>query len=257
MARRNRYPRDLFAWRRLGRDLLLTTALAVAIGGWWLMRNQVLYGDPLAQSAFVGAFEDRPSPQEYMARYDVPLPFYLIQVTLWTCASALGVFGPVHSNLFVFFPVWVYVLVGLSFFLEGLEMALFPLGKVMAAQLTDPAFLRPLEDAAEAVQMHWWDYRWVYLFAFLLGFATTIAEPSLLAVALMANQVSGGSIGVWGLRVAVALGVAVGIALGAYRIISGTPLHWYIIVGYIVVVVQTAFAPRMMYQCSGVPEMMR
>ena len=104
--------RGTFAWRRLGRDLLLATALAAAIGGWWLARNQALYGDPLAQSAFVDAFQDRPSPQEYMARYDVPVPFYIVQVILWTCATALGVFGPVHSNRFVFFPVWVYVLVG-------------------------------------------------------------------------------------------------------------------------------------------------
>ena len=102
-----------FAWRRLGRDLLLATALAAALGGWWLARNQVLYGDLLGQRAFVSAFEDRPSPQWYMARYHVPLPFYLIQVTLLTCASALGMFGPVRGNQFVFFPVWVYVLVGL------------------------------------------------------------------------------------------------------------------------------------------------
>jgi len=102
-----------FSWRRLGRDLLLATALAAVIGGWWLVRNQALYGDPLAQSAFVGAFQDRPSPQEYMERYHVPLPFYVVQVALWTCASALGVFGPVHSNRFVFFPVWVYIVVGL------------------------------------------------------------------------------------------------------------------------------------------------
>jgi hypothetical protein len=69
----------------------------------------------------------------------------------------------------------------------------------------------------------------VYLFAFAIGFATTIAEPSLIAVAIKANQVSGGAIGTWGLRVAVAIGVAVGITLGAFRIVTGTPLHWYII----------------------------
>ena len=36
---------------------------------------------------------------------------------------------------------FVYVLIGLVLFLHGLEQALFPLGKVMAAQLTDPSFL--------------------------------------------------------------------------------------------------------------------
>ena len=104
---------------------------------------------------------------------------------------------------------FVYVLVGLAFFLEGLELALFPLGKAMAAQLTDPDFLLGLSATAEHIEnLHWSDYHWVYLFAFAIGFATTIAEPALLAVAIKANEVSGGAIGVWGLRSAVALGVA-------------------------------------------------
>ncbi|MCV5837469.1 DUF1538 domain-containing protein, partial [Escherichia coli] len=75
----------------------------------------------------------------------------------------------------------------------------------------------------------WVDYYWVYTFAFFIGFSTTIAEPSLIAVAIKANQVSGGSISVNGLRVAVALGVAIGIALGSYRIVVGDPIHYYII----------------------------
>ena len=152
---------------------------------------------------------------------------------------------------------FVYVLVGLAFFLEGLELALFPLGKLMAQQLTDPAFILGTEATLEAIkQMGWWDYRWVYLFAFAIGFSTTIAEPSLLAVAIKANQVSGGVIGIWGLRIAVALGVAVGITLGSYRIITGTPLQWYIITGYVFVVIQTIFAPKMIialaYDSGGV-----
>lgn len=150
-----------------------------------------------------------------------------------------------------------YVLLGLTFFLEGLELALFPLGKLMAQQLTDPAFISGGEALVDAVtSLDWSDYGWVYAFAFAIGFSTTIAEPSLLAVAIKANQVSGGSIGIWGLRVAVAIGVAVGIALGSYRIVSGTPLHWYIIAGYVVVVIQTFFAPKMIvalaYDSGGV-----
>ena len=102
----------------------------------------------------------------------------------------------------------------------------------------------------------WSDYYWVYVFAFAIGFATTIAEPSLLAVAIKASDVSGGTITVWGLRVAVALGVAVGIALGTFRIVTGTPLQNYIMIGYIVAIVQTIFAPRMIialaYDSGGV-----
>ena len=150
---------------------------------------------------------------------------------------------------------FLYVLIGLAFFLEGLEMALFPLGKLMAQQLTDPAFIQSFEHIA-GESLSWWDYRWVYLFAFAIGFSTTIAEPSLLAVAIKANQVSGGSVGIWGLRVAVALGVAIGIALGTYRIVSGTPLHWYIISGYVFVVIQTLYAPKLIialaYDAGGV-----
>ena len=148
---------------------------------------------------------------------------------------------------------FVLVLLGLGFFLEGLEAALFPLGKLMAQQLTDPAFI--LADSTGTVAT-WQDYQWIYLFAFAIGFSTTIAEPSLMAVAIKANKVSAGSIGIWGLRIAVALGVAIGIALGAYRIITGTPLYWYIITGYVFVVIQTMYAPKMIialaYDSGGV-----
>ncbi len=149
------------------------------------------------------------------------------------------------------------VLVGLAFFLQGLEMALFPIGKLMAQQLTAPEFIAGVQQANGSIKdLDWSQYYWVYAFALAIGFSTTIAEPSLLAVALKAHQVSGGVIGVWGLRIAVAIGVAIGIALGSYRIITGTPLHWYIIAGYGVVIVQTLFAPRMIiplaYDSGGV-----
>ena len=148
---------------------------------------------------------------------------------------------------------FVLVLLGLGFFLEGLEAALFPLGRLMAQQLTDPAFIAG-DDIGRVLE--WWDYQWVYLFAFTIAFATTIAEPSVLAVAIKANQVSAGAIGIWGLRIAVAIGAATGTALGAYRIITGTPLYWYIIAGYVLVLIQTMFAPRMIialaYDSGGV-----
>jgi hypothetical protein len=149
----------------------------------------------------------------------------------------------------------VFVLIGLAFFLEGLERALFPLGKIMAAQLTAPEFLGLVGADPQTLQ-DWRAYGWVYVFAFAIGFATTIAEPSLIAVALKANQVSGGTIGVWGLRLAVALGVAIGITIGSFRIVTGTPLHYYIIAGYVLVLIQTWRAPRaivpLAYDSGGV-----
>jgi len=155
---------------------------------------------------------------------------------------------------------FLWVLIGLSLFLIGLEWALFPLGRLMAQQLTDPTFLASVnnvEVVTESVrELVWTDYYWVYLFAFLIGFATTIAEPSLIAVAIKANEVSGGSIGVWGLRLSVALGVAIGISLGCYRIVVGDPIHWYIMAGYVVVVLQTLVAPKLIiplaYDSGGV-----
>ncbi|OOZ36764.1 DUF1538 domain-containing protein [Solemya velesiana gill symbiont] len=148
-----------------------------------------------------------------------------------------------------------FVLLGLAFFLQGLEQALFPLGKLMAQQLTAPEFLGISATASE-ISNNWQHYLWVYLFAFAIGFSTTIAEPSLIAVAIKANQVSGGAVGTWGLRIAVAIGVAVGISLGAYRIITGTPLHYYIIAGYVIVIAQTAFSPKsiiaLAYDSGGV-----
>ncbi len=146
-------------------------------------------------------------------------------------------------------------LTGLVLFLEGLELSLFPIGELMAGQLTDPGFILGNVDRMHAV-LHWQDYKWVYLFAAAIAFTTTLAEPALIAVALEANHVSGGSINTWGLRVAVAIGVAFGVSLGAFRIITGTPLHYYIIVGYIVVIIQTFFAPRpiipLAYDSGGV-----
>jgi hypothetical protein len=150
---------------------------------------------------------------------------------------------------------FVYVLVGLSLFLLGLEQALFPLGRLMATQLTDPAFIYSGIERIAGV-IHWADYYWVYIFAFAIGFSTTIAEPALMAVAMKASQVSGGAIGAWGLRIAVALGVAVGIALGTFRIVTGLPIHYFIIGGYIVVVIQTFYTPRLIiplaYDSGGV-----
>lgn len=149
---------------------------------------------------------------------------------------------------------FAYVILGLALFLLGLEKALFPIGRLMAEQLTDPEFIRSWTGAVGVLV--WQDYYWVYLFAFAIGASTTIAEPSLIAVAIKANEVSGGTIRVLGLRMAVAIGVAIGISLGTWRIVTGYPIHWFIISGYVVVVIQTFFAPKtivpLAYDSGGV-----
>ena len=114
------------------------------------------------------------------------------------------------------------VVVGLTLFIQGLESGLFPLGEAIAQAFAHKGSATALLG-----------------FAFCLGFGTTVAEPALIAVALKAEEVSGGAVRAWGLRIAVALGVAAGVALGCFRIVTGTPLPWYIIGAYVVVIVQT------------------
>ncbi len=148
---------------------------------------------------------------------------------------------------------FLFVLIGLTFFLEGLERALFPLGKLMAQQLTAPAFLGL---TGTETSVDWREYGWILVFAFTLGFSTAIAEPSLMAVSMKASQVSGGTIQPGKLRIAVALGAAIGIALGSFRIITGVPLPYFLIPGYVLVLIQTWFAPRpiigLAYDSGGV-----
>jgi hypothetical protein len=144
------------------------------------------------------------------------------------------------ANLGTILAGTVYVVIGLTLFLLGLEKALFPLGKLMAAQLVELSL--PRGGAFDPTA--WARFGWVYLFAALVGFATTIAEPSLIAIAFKAREVSAGSINPWGLRVTVAAGVALGISLGTFRIVTGTPIHLYILAGYLIVLVQTCFAPK-------------
>ena len=123
----------------------------------------------------------------------------------------------------------------------------------MARQLTDTAFI--MKDTIGG-ELHWHDYYWVYLFSFAIGFSTTIAEPSLIAVALKASDVSGGAIGARGLRLTVAFGVAASLAVGTFRIVTGSPLYLFMVVGYSIVVVQTMFAsPKIIplaYDSGGV-----
>jgi hypothetical protein len=121
----------------------------------------------------------------------------------------------------------VLVILGLYAFIVGLEMGLFPIGETMALQLTERD-----------------NYLLIYLFAFLIGFSTTMAEPALLAIAIKVEEISAGKLKQLVLRIAVAAGVAVGISLGAYRIVAGDPIHYYIIAGYIAVIILTYYAPR-------------
>ncbi|MEJ6558570.1 MAG: DUF1538 domain-containing protein [Candidatus Thioglobus sp.] len=183
------------------------------------------------------------------------LPHHFLE-TFWAVAPIaailfifqLGILKQKIPHLKRIITGFVLVWIGLTFLIIGLEKALFPLGKIMAIQLTSNDLVSD--------PLNWYDYYWVYIFAGCIGFATTIAEPSLLAVAIKANQVSGGFIKIKALRVIVAIGVAIGIALGSFRIVAGLPLQYFIIGGYILVLIQTYFSPKniiaLAYDTGGV-----
>ena len=129
------------------------------------------------------------------------------------------------------------VILGLTLFIQGLEKSLFPIGETMAFAFARKGSLF-----------------WLLLFAFCLGFGTTIAEPALIAVADEAADIAGkGGIitaseeaknnYALGLRMTVALSVGIAILVGVLRIIRGWPLHYLIISGYCTIVLMTIFAP--------------
>ncbi len=119
------------------------------------------------------------------------------------------------------------VIIGLDAFIVGLEMGLFSVGETMALELT-----RFDSDLI------------IYSFGFFIGFSTTMAEPALTAIARKAKEISDGKINDFVLRIFVALGVAIGIALGSYRIVVGGEIVYYIMAGYIFVIVLTFLAPK-------------
>lgn len=93
------------AWKPMLVNLCWFTGVAVLVGGWWLVRNQLLYGDPLAMRAFLAGFGKSPNPQYFFDR-GIGLAGYMMLVAAWTFASFWGVFG----NMNVFMPIWsVYV----------------------------------------------------------------------------------------------------------------------------------------------------
>jgi nitrogen regulatory protein PII len=138
-----------------------------------------------------------------------------------------GILKKSIENLKLVILGFILVVLGLYAFILGLEMGLFALGESMAYQLTQAGNV------------------WIiYAFAFAIGFSTTMAEPALMAIAKKAKEISDGKINDMSLRLFVAFGVAFGIALGAFRIVDGGHIHYYIIVGYLVVVFLTFIAPK-------------
>lgn len=131
----------------------------------------------------------------------------------------------------------VLVLLGLALFVRGLEMALFPIGEEMAYNFVRKGNL-------------WW----LLIFAFTLGFGTTVAEPALIAISqeaariaaageVIENSIAAQTSYANGLRLTVAFAVGFALVVGVFRILKGWPVQYLIMGGYLGVVVMTFFAP--------------
>jgi hypothetical protein len=131
----------------------------------------------------------------------------------------------------------VFVVIGLTLFVQGLNMSLFPIGESMANAFASKGSVF-----------------WLLCFAFALGFGTTIAEPALIAVAreaaiiaangnMIENSEQSMESYAQGLRITVAISVGVAIMIGVFRIVKGWPIQYLIVIGYSGVVIMTVFAP--------------
>ena len=131
----------------------------------------------------------------------------------------------------------LFVVIGLTLFVQGLNMSLFPIGESMAYAFATKGSLF-----------------WLLCFAFALGFGTTIAEPALIAVAseaaiiaangnMIENSTQSLASYAQGLRITVAISVGVAIMIGVFRIVKGWPIQYLIVIGYSGVVIMTVFAP--------------
>lgn len=140
-------------------------------------------------------------------------------------------------NVFELIIGSLFVVLGLTFFMLGLEQSLFPIGESMANAFARKGSLF-----------------WLLVFAFCLGFGTTIAEPALIAITREAANIASRAELILdtnaakndyalGLRITVAASVGFAIVMGVLRIIMGWPLHYLIIMGYIAVIIMTPFAP--------------
>jgi hypothetical protein len=162
----------------------------------------------------------------------------LLPIVVVISAFQLFVFGEPVTGFFSLGVGALFVVAGLTFFIFGLRLALFPVGESLAHELARKGSVF-----------------WLITFAFVLGFGTTIAEPALIAIAAEAAQVAANAGAIetsdeaksnyaLGLRLTVALAVGAALVLGVMRILANWSLPILIIVGYCLVVLLTSLAPK-------------
>lgn len=163
----------------------------------------------------------------------------LLPIIVVVAFFQIAIIQTIPENLFSISIGLCIVALGLALFMRGLDIGIFPIGEGLA------------HDFARKGSLFW-----LLAFSFFIGFATTIAEPALIAIANKAALISEGKIDALYLRITVALSVGFAIALGAMRILLGHPIQFYIIGGYILVVAVTFIAPQeiigLAYDSGGV-----
>ncbi len=122
---------------------------------------------------------------------------------------------------------FIFLVIGLYGFIVGIKLGLFPIGESIALNL---------------VQMN--NVFFIYLFAFLIGFGTTMAEPALVAIIKQADRMSTTKLNVTMIRLLVALGVGIGILVGAFKIVNGYNIWLLITILYSIVIILTFFTPK-------------
>ncbi len=159
----------------------------------------------------------------------------LLPIIIVVTFFQLAVLRQPFPNLTAIIAGLVFVVIGLTLFIEGLKIGLFPIGENLSYALAKKGSLF-----------------WLLLFSFLLGFSTTIAEPALIAIAKEAARIAveadllqqkNEANYALGLRLSVAFSVGFAILIGVLRIIKGWPIYYFIIGGYILVMLMTLFSP--------------
>jgi hypothetical protein len=148
----------------------------------------------------------------------------LVPIILVVAFFQVAIIQSMPDNLLSIVIGLSIVAIGLALFIRGLELGIFPIGENLATDFAKKG-----------------STFWLLLFAFTIGFSTTVAEPALIAIAEKAASISEGKVDAFFLRMTVALSVGFAIALGTLRILLGHPIHYYIITGYVLVVAVTFF----------------
>ena len=221
-------------------DLMAFGAMATILATWGLQGAGVgiaplptaFLALPLGIAVTVGAclLVDRGVYRYYRRRRAAPIVLVIAVFQIAVLQQPIPNLGDLLVGL-------VFVTFGLTLFIGGLDMGVFPIGESMAEAFARKGVLF-----------------WLLVFAFAIGFGTTVAEPALIAVAAEAAKVAAeaGAIAAGeqaqadyalGLRMTVALSVGCAVLLGVFRILKGWPIQYFIIGGYLVVVVLTGFAP--------------